>query len=225
MSSTNDPNRFVLPDNLTQDWLIPYALAAGAIPVGVGDLCYDGTGDVGLPADRLTAAASAALAQAAFAAGFIGVSQQQVLAAETSALKRFVVRTEGVIEIDCPSQTFSKGDRLAVYAYDAGGGSYVCDPQKVTATTDGAAAVAVVVKAYSSATTRVRAYFQARKGNSLALQLLKQRAGAAQAAVPTTAATNTTPYGYSQAQANAIVTLVNEMRDTLIAAGLMKGSA
>lgn len=52
-----------------------------------------------------------------------------------------------------------------------------------------------------------------------------QRSGSAQAAVATTAATNSTPYGYSQAQANGIVTLLNEIRDTLVAAGLMKGSA
>lgn len=52
-----------------------------------------------------------------------------------------------------------------------------------------------------------------------------QRAGAAQAAVVTTAATNSTPYGYSQAQADAIVALLNEIRATLVAKGLMKGSA
>lgn len=52
------------------------------------------------------------------------------------------------------------------------------------------------------------------------------RSGSAQAAVTTTAATSTTPYGFSTAaQADAIVTLVNEVRATLIAAGFMKGSA
>lgn len=52
-----------------------------------------------------------------------------------------------------------------------------------------------------------------------------QRSGAAQAAVPTTAATNSSPYGYSQAQADAIVTLLNEIRAALVAKGLIKGSA
>lgn len=52
-----------------------------------------------------------------------------------------------------------------------------------------------------------------------------QRAGAAQAAVTTTAATSSTPFGYSQAQADAIVALVNEMRAALVAAGLIKGAA
>jgi hypothetical protein len=53
-----------------------------------------------------------------------------------------------------------------------------------------------------------------------------QRSGAAQAAVTTTAATSTTPYGYgTAAQADAIVTLVNELRAAAIAIGQIKGSA
>jgi hypothetical protein len=52
-----------------------------------------------------------------------------------------------------------------------------------------------------------------------------QPAGAAQAAVVTTGATDSTPFGYTEAQANAIVALVNEMRSTLVNLGLMKGAA
>lgn len=52
-----------------------------------------------------------------------------------------------------------------------------------------------------------------------------QRAGAAQAAVATTTATSSTPYGYSQAQANAIVTLLNEIRAALVEKGIIKGAA
>lgn len=53
-----------------------------------------------------------------------------------------------------------------------------------------------------------------------------QRAAAAQAAVATTAATQTTPWGYSTAaQADGIVTLLNEIRTVLVNKGLMKGSA
>jgi hypothetical protein len=52
------------------------------------------------------------------------------------------------------------------------------------------------------------------------------RAGAAQAAVTTTAATSTTPYGFATAaQADALVTLVNEIRATLIANGQITGAA
>ena len=53
-----------------------------------------------------------------------------------------------------------------------------------------------------------------------------QRAGAAQAAVATTGSTNSSPYGFTTAaQADAIVTLVNELRAALVALGAIKGSA
>ncbi len=52
-----------------------------------------------------------------------------------------------------------------------------------------------------------------------------QRSGSAGAAVTTTASTTTTPYGYgAAAQADGIVTLLNEIRAALVALGLMKGS-
>jgi hypothetical protein len=50
-----------------------------------------------------------------------------------------------------------------------------------------------------------------------------QRSGAAQAAVGTAAPTNSSPYGFNEAQAQAIITLLNEIRATLVGAGLMKG--
>ena len=53
-----------------------------------------------------------------------------------------------------------------------------------------------------------------------------QRSGAAQNAVVTTGSTQTTPYGYStSAQADAIITLVNELRAWAVAQGFIKGSA
>lgn len=52
-----------------------------------------------------------------------------------------------------------------------------------------------------------------------------QRAGAAQAAVDTTGATSSTPFGYSEAQANGIVTLLNELRAALVQKGVIKGAA
>ncbi len=55
---------------------------------------------------------------------------------------------------------------------------------------------------------------------------IAQRAGSAQAAVTTTAATSTTPYGYgTAAQADAVVALVNELRASLVALNLIKGAA
>lgn len=53
-----------------------------------------------------------------------------------------------------------------------------------------------------------------------------QRAGAAQTAVVTTGATNSTPYGFTTAaQADSIVTLLNEVRAALVAKGIIKGAA
>jgi len=55
---------------------------------------------------------------------------------------------------------------------------------------------------------------------------IAQRANASQAAVTTTAATTTSPWGYStSAQADGIVTLVNELRAALVAINIIKGSA
>lgn len=55
---------------------------------------------------------------------------------------------------------------------------------------------------------------------------IAQRSGSAQAAVATTASTQTTPYGYStSAQADAIITLLNELRAWAVAQGFIKGSA
>lgn len=53
-----------------------------------------------------------------------------------------------------------------------------------------------------------------------------QRVGAAQAATATTAATNVAPFGFTTAaQADAIVTLLNEIRAALVEKGLIKGAA
>lgn len=52
-----------------------------------------------------------------------------------------------------------------------------------------------------------------------------QRSGSAQAAVTTTAATSTTPYGFSTVtQATALITLVNELRAALVALGAIAGA-
>lgn len=54
---------------------------------------------------------------------------------------------------------------------------------------------------------------------------VSQPTSANEAAVATTAPTNTSPYGYTtSAQAAAIVTLVNQLRSDLVSLGLIKGS-
>lgn len=44
-------------------------------------------------------------------------------------------------------------------------------------------------------------------------------------AVATTAATNSSPYGFTEAQANAIIALVNDLRQLTVNAGLCHESA
>lgn len=52
-----------------------------------------------------------------------------------------------------------------------------------------------------------------------------QRSSAAQNAVAATGATQSSPWGYStETQANAIITLLNEVRAALVEKGLWKGS-
>jgi len=52
-----------------------------------------------------------------------------------------------------------------------------------------------------------------------------QPTSANEAAVTTTAATTTSPWGFSTStQANAIVTLVNQLRADLVSLGLIKGA-
>lgn len=54
---------------------------------------------------------------------------------------------------------------------------------------------------------------------------ITQRTSASQAAVGTTASTTTTPFGFTTStQANAIVTLVNELRAAAVAIGLIAGA-
>jgi hypothetical protein len=156
MSSNNDFNRFVLPDHLTNDYAIPYVSGNSAIAVGVGDLCYwktqDSTyGDVAWPADQLTSTTSEALDQFQFGSLFVGVSQEQILSTETNKNKKFTVRTDGVFEFKCPSQTFKKGALVGIYSNGT-----ALDPQQVDALQYGGVAIGCVVKDYPVATTRVR---------------------------------------------------------------------
>lgn len=52
-----------------------------------------------------------------------------------------------------------------------------------------------------------------------------QRTGTVLAAIATTAATSTSPFGFTSAQANAIIATLNEVRATLILYGLHTGAA
>ncbi len=53
---------------------------------------------------------------------------------------------------------------------------------------------------------------------------ITQPTSSAQAAVPTTPSTSTTPFGYSQVQADDLVATVNAIRLALVNLGIIKGS-
>lgn len=168
MGSINDFDRFTEVDNLVQDWLIPYAYASGAIPVGVGDLCYykgdvAGVNSVAYPADQLASLGSEGPDQAQFARLFCGVSQEQVLSTEVNSFKKFAVRTLGVYDFNCPSQTFARGASVGAYS---NGTTY--DPQQVDSLQPGGIAIGMTVKEYLANTTRVRVMLIARYAGELA---------------------------------------------------------
>jgi hypothetical protein len=167
MGSKSDLGRFPLPDNLTQDWYIPYGYASAAIAVGFGDaMYYKGTGsapgNVAYPADQLASLGTEALDQQQFAALFVGYSQEAVLSTETNSQKKLVIRTDGVAEANCPSQTWNKGDLVGIYSNGT-----TLDPQQVDKVTIPMLAIGIVVKDYTTATTRVRFRFESRYTDSL----------------------------------------------------------
>ena len=110
---------------------------------------------------------------------------------------------------DFGSQNVATTGTLAVAATTLSGNLTLGDNNIVAGTTTG-------VKV-GTATTQKIGFYNATP--------ITRPEGAAQAAVATTGATNSTPFGYTEAQANAIVALVNEMRSVLVNLGLMKGAA
>ena len=168
-ATQNIQNPFPQPDNLTQDFLIPYAFAGIGINVSVGDLVYyKGTistalgGDVAYPAEQLASLGSEALDQIQFAKLFLGVSQQKVLSAETNATKRFTVRVEGPVLAKCPSQAWKVGDLVGVYS-----NGVTLDAQQVDKVTQRALAIGVCINESSVAATTVQFEMESRYGNNI----------------------------------------------------------
>lgn len=161
MGKVNDSARFVLPDNLTQDYLIPYALNQVGIAVGVGDACYfagvAAAGDVAYPADQLASLGTEALDQIQFAKLFVGYSQQQILVSETNVTKRYTVRTDGVASAKCPSQTWKHGDLVGIFS-----NGIALDPQQVDKVTQPVLGFGVCVKDQPTPTTRVTFRYSSR---------------------------------------------------------------
>lgn len=139
---------FPVPDNLTQDWLIPYALAGGAIPVSIADAMYFAGaatlgqgGNVAYPADQLASLGSEALDQAQFAALFVGYSQEKILSTETNPNKRFTVRVSGPVTAQCPSQVWNKGDLVGIFS-----NGVALNPQQVDKVSQRFLAIGVCIK-------------------------------------------------------------------------------
>jgi hypothetical protein len=153
---------FIEPDNLDQAWLIPYALANVGIAVNIGDLCYDGTGGIALPAGQQASQGSEGADQILFAKGFIGCATGGCLAAETNPVRQLTIRTHGKKIFKCPSQSFNIGDLLGIYST----GSLSPDPTQLDAANlNPAGAIARVVPYpgnptyYNAAVTAVCAEF------------------------------------------------------------------
>ena len=125
-------------------------VADASLAIDIGDLMYH-TGDDAKPASSQTDQGSEHLNQQEFAKNFIGVSQSARLSTQTTAgVVR--VQTDGLYEFTCTSATFEIGDLVG--ADEASSGTALED-QSVKKVTAPHLAIGVVVKRYSSATTKV----------------------------------------------------------------------
>ena len=149
MGTANNFQRFSQVDNANQDWLFNVGDA-----IAVGDLMYYTSGDKARPADKLATLTTEELDQKQFADLFIGVSRQQILSTETNANKRLTLRTYGVADFKCPSQTWNKGDLVGIFSDGAN-----LDPQQVDKVSLPVLAIGTVTKYYSAVTTTVRIAF------------------------------------------------------------------
>jgi hypothetical protein len=123
----------------------------GTLAVEKGDLLFHDTDDV-KPASSQADAGTAALNKSTFAPLFAGVATETRTVLETAADPYFPVATDIIAEYDCVSATFEIGDKVSVTEVSTGD---AVENQKLEKTTVESVAIGVVVKRYSSATTRV----------------------------------------------------------------------
>lgn len=122
--------------------------------------------------------------------------------------------TKGVI-----LPTFTLGARYFIYNTDASNNLKVYPPTSGTISGGSANAAFLIPPKSTVAFTANQAVDW-----SVGIGLGALRSGAAQAAVATTGA-GLTSYGYTEAQANGIVTLLNELQAWAVTTGTFKGSA
>lgn len=162
-------------------------VADGSLAIDVGDLMYH-TGDDAKPASSQADQGTEALNQELFAANFCGVANQKRLSTETTA-GTVLVRTDGLWEFPCTSSTFEIGDFVG--ADEAASGTALED-QSVKAVTDPNLAIGVVVKRYSSATTKVLCRLMSRVSSQVTREAYIP--SAAQQALSGAGALNVTSY-------------------------------
>lgn len=136
-------------------------------------------------------------------------------------LIRMLARTDGTAQTALIMRTHASQSTRSLFQLLADDGSTVKSSMFAPTTSDDSLSwqlgTSVGLK-IGTATTQKVGFYNATP--------IAQRAGAAQAAVATTSATNVAPFGYSTAaQADAIVTLVNELRAWAVAQGFIKGAA
>jgi hypothetical protein len=124
----------------------------GSIAVNVGDLMFLDADDV-KPASSLTWDTDEATTQRAFGPRFVGIAHQSRLAIDATAVAQFPVVRDIIIEMDCESGTYALGDLVAPAE---NGDSDGLENQKLTKTTDPAAAIGRVVQQYDAPTTRIK---------------------------------------------------------------------
>ncbi len=175
--------------------------------------------DLSVPSGSISASGNITAGVAQIISNIVGSSRD--FAWQTSGSDRWRLRCTGEAESGS-----NAGSNLYLNAYDDSGG-YIDSPFNITraaagviAWTDGrpfSFGTTTGTKLGTSATQKIGLW------NATPVV---QPASANQAAVAATAATNVAPYGFTTAaQADGIITLLNEIRSALVSIGAIKGSA
>lgn len=122
----------------------------GSIAVAKNDLMYHDTNDA-KPASSQADGGSEGANQTTFASKFAGVAAESK--GSTAAAGTIAVKPDWIGEIDCSSNTFEIGDKVA--ACEQSNGTQL-ENQKVKKTGNGPDAIGYCIKRVASAATRVR---------------------------------------------------------------------